>query len=272
MTRPGSHFLISKYFLERNSNILVAKPCGVSKNQAEELLKISIKFKKKIFCDFTYHFSSVIKIIQLDSKLKKTIQELQEYVSYRTSLGIVQSDLDVIADLACHDFYILGLLTKSQPLSVQCLNIGGASNSLVKSVVINLRYKSGLSAVIHVGWNSPNKIRYSSFISDSSGIVIDENTISSPIKYIRYKKLSDNYLNLTYANRNQSNTRYSMGPSYSPIVSQKESLATEFEEIAQNLHGKNNKLPTVIDAINIWKVIDSCRKSLKSNEGKFVKI
>lgn len=272
MTRPSSHYKLATYFLNKKSNILLAKPCGVSKTECQDLYMKSIEVKKKIFCDFTYHFSSSVKLLQNDKKFAKTLKNLQEYVSYRTSLGIVQSDLDVIADLACHDFYILKLLTKSKPKSVQCLNLTNKKSKVIKSALINLRYKSGLSATIHVGWNSPSKVRRLSFVSENSGIILDENDISSPVKFITYKPEIKNYLNLTNSEKNRNNTSYSKGELYVPVVITKEPLALEFNEISKSLMKRQVRLPTIVDAIEIWGIIEACRVSLKSNDGRYVNI
>lgn len=272
MTRPKSHFILTKYFLSKNCNILLAKPCGVSKIQAQELHMKSIEVNKKIFCDFTYHFSSTIRSLQNDRKFVKTIENLQEYVSYRTSLGIVQSDLDVIADLACHDFYILKLLTKSKPKLVQCLNLTNKNDKVIKSALINLRYESGISATIHIGWNSPSKVRHISIVSDKSGIVIDENDMSNPIKFISYKPESKSYLNLSNSEKNKNNTSYLKGESYVPVIVVKEPLAVEFDEIHKSLKKNRSSVPTIVDAIEIWEIIEACRVSLKSNEGRYVNI
>jgi predicted dehydrogenase len=261
-TRPGSHFELAKYLLLKTKTIILAKPACSSLLEAEQLLSECIKIRgdSNIFVDYTYHFSPLFKKFKEYYLENFEKSEVIEITSYRTSLGIIQSDVSVIADLLSHDLSIFFKMLPLNSLKVQCINSSSTKRGKITSVMANLRWSTGHVLSSHVSWVSPQKTRKITLIGDNKALIASELNVSNKIELINFKSTSNELNTKDKIHRNQS---FSLGDVYSPEIYNEESLFVELTEIA-NSHKYNNTqdLYSLSDAIAIWKIIEALEKSL----------
>lgn len=269
-TRPSSHLELISLFADFNIACLVTKPSGKSKQDALSIKEISDKKNIKVYCDFTYHFSIYINYLLQDKKAQEIISNMREYVSYRTSLGIIQADVDVIADLAVHDIYILKLLRGKMPSRVSALSLGVGPGNQIESAFISLVWNDSFSAAIHVSWKSPKKSRLISIISDNAGITVEEFNQQAPIQIVEITPGFQSSSNLGPELIKTRNESYSIGSIEQPTISQGESLSIEFEALVEALR-HNGKFPSISDAVDVWSVVEGIRKSIE-NDGETIEI
>jgi predicted dehydrogenase len=262
-TRPSSHKKLAKYFIKNQVNVLITKPCGISFVDAEEIAVLAEEYGVKAYCDFTYHFSPLVDFLVSDSSVAKVIEEMHEYTSYRTSLGIVQSDVDVLADLAVHDIYILLLLKSELPLFVNCLRTGSSVGSKLHAAVLTLTWADGFISVVHVSWSSPKKVRLITISSKGRGVLVEEMNREAPIQIVEFQSNSSQYDTLTVEEKYSRNVSYTMGNLQVPQIDMYEALAKEMEEIAKALNTSNDslKIPTARSAANVWRIVEALRES-----------
>lgn len=262
-TRPSSHKYLAAYFIGKGSNVLITKPCGLSSMEAGEIAELANKAGVKAFCDFTYHFSPLINFLVNNPSTSQLTKEMQEYTSYRTSLGIVQSDVDVLADLAVHDIYILLLLKAKLPQFVNCLRTNAWESAQLNAAFLTLTWDDGFTAAIHVSWNSPKKVRLISIASRSHGLLLEEMNREAPIQLIYFSPNDSDYGALSAEERYTRNISFTMGNLEVPQIDMYEALARETEMIAEALSNPDSTLgiPTARDAANVWKVVEALRES-----------
>jgi predicted dehydrogenase len=85
--------------------------------------------------------------------------ELYYLDTARLNLGLYQTDVNVIFDLAPHDVSILNYVLGGPPLSVHAWASRHAHRRLEDVAYLRLRYESGLTANVHVSWLDPCKVR-----------------------------------------------------------------------------------------------------------------
>jgi predicted dehydrogenase len=262
-TRPSSHKFLASYFIKKQINVLITKPCGISSADAEEIAALADKEGVKVFCDFTYHYSPQINFLISDPSVTPVVKDMREYTSYRTSLGIVQSDVDVLADLAVHDIYILLLLKSQLPTSVSCLRTNSPEVSQIQAAFLTLMWADGFTAAIHVSWNSPKKVRLISIASKNRGILLEEMNREAPIQLVFFSPNDSDYNALTPEERHTRNVSYTMGNLEVPQIEIYEALAREIEMIAQELIDPESlsSIPTARSAAKVWKVVEALRES-----------
>ena len=262
-TRPSSHKFLAAHFIKNRINILIAKPCGLSSAEADGIATLAEQAGVKVFCDFTYHFSPLINFLVADPSAKSVVKEMREYTSYRTSLGIVQSDVDVLADLAVHDIYILLLLKSELPIFVNCLRTNPSDNARLHAAFFTLNWADGFTAAIHVSWNSPKKVRLISIASKDRGVLLEEMNREAPIQLVHFAPNDSDYGALTAEERYTRNVSFTMGNLEVPQIEMYEALAQEVEMIAQALTVPDSvsTIPTARSAANVWRVVEALRKS-----------
>lgn len=272
-TRPSSHKVLAEHFIRKHVNVLITKPCGTSSLEASEIANLAAEFGVQVFCDFTYHFSPLINFLQVNQTAKQIVDGMREYGSYRTALGIVQADVDVLADLAVHDIYILLLLKGRLPLSVQCLQTNSSSDTRLHAAFNALTWDDGFKATIHVSWNSPKKVRLISITSQDHGILLEEMNREAPIQLVHFAPTDADYAQLTAEERYTRNVSFTMGNLEVPNIDMYEALSREIESIATALRSESSSLslPTARDASAVWKVVEALRESnLKTGEVQYV--
>lgn len=262
-TRPESHKSLASYFINKGVNILITKPCGLNSKEAREISTLANTKQTKVFCDFTYHFSPLINFLMTDNIAKAIVCDMREYISYRTSLGIIQVDVDVLADLAVHDIYILYLLKKSLPATVSCLKSNSSLSDQLQSAVMTMTWADGFVATIHVSWNSPRKVRLISITSSDRAILLEELNKDFPIQLVHFAPNDIEYSSLSAQEKQTRNVSYTMGNLELPVVDLYEALSNEFEQIAEVLLNSQQpcSLPDAKAAEGVWRVIEALRKS-----------
>lgn len=269
-TRPSSHLELINLFADFNVDCLVTKPSGKSKQDAISIQDISQSKNIKVYCDFTYHFSTYISYLLHDKKAQEIISNMREYVSYRTSLGIIQADVDVIADLAVHDIYILKLLKGKMPSRVSAISLGVGPGNQIESAFVSLIWNDSFRAALHVSWKSPRKSRLISIISDNAGITLEELNQQAPVQIVEITPGFKSSINLGPELIKTRNESYSIGSIEQPTIPPGESLAIEFESLVEALRN-NGEFPSISDAVDVWSVVEGIRKSIE-NDGETVEI
>jgi predicted dehydrogenase len=270
-TRPASHLKLVELFASYGVSCLITKPSGISHFDAMTMQNYSKSYGIKIFCDFTYHFSPYINFLLEDERAMAIIREMKEYVSYRTALGIIQSDVDVIADLAVHDIYILKLLKGSIPQNVNALSLGVDLGKQIHSAFVSLRWEDGFSAALHVSWKAPKKTRQISIISDSDGVILEELNSAAPLQLVKITPGFSNLSQLDPAILKSRNESYTLGNAELPIIVPSEALANEFAQLVRALRSESEEFPSIDDAVDIWSVVEAIRYSMTSG-GSYINV
>jgi predicted dehydrogenase len=251
-TKPASHFELAQHFIQQGKNIVLPKPVTTSAEDAKKLLDQAFKLNVNVFCDYTYFYSDNFKF--MNSWIREN--EFLHYTSYRCSLGILQSDVDVIADLASHDFSMLYKLTGEVPYEIYSLDTSHETyygNST--SATVFAKWKNGLTADINVSWNAPKKIRKVTLNGAKSSLLIDETNLLQQLSVVEFSKNEgpESLSNLSY----RRNTSFTLGEEKFINLERTESLATEIETLYSNIIGetKMEDTFTLSDSVKVWEYI-----------------
>src|SRR3989304_3762589 len=117
VTPVSTHFDIAKEALLNGKHVFVEKPFTATTAQATELIELAEKKGLKIMVDHTFIFTSAVRKIK-DVIDDGTLGHLYYYDSTRVNLGLFQHDVNVIWDLAPHDFAIMDFLLADKPIAL----------------------------------------------------------------------------------------------------------------------------------------------------------
>ena len=172
-TPISTHYELAKEALLRGKHVLIEKPMTVTVTQANELIRLAELNQKVLMVDHTFIYTGAVR------KIKRIIDsgELGEFYFYdsvRINLGLLQPDVNVLWDLAPHDFSIMAYLIDKEPISVSAVGTApvrwnGWKNESV--VYIAVEFADGTLAHFHVNWLSPVKVRRT-LISGSRKMIV----------------------------------------------------------------------------------------------------
>jgi predicted dehydrogenase len=180
VTPVSMHFDLALRALEAGKHVLIEKPLAASSAQAEELIRRADAAGLVLLPGHTFLYSPPV------TKIRALLQAGELGNVYflslsRVNLGIHQSDVSVVWDLAPHDLSILSYWLGSMPEEVSAMTRSCILPGIPDVAFINLRYASGTVAHLELSWLSPVKLRRTSIIGSEKMVVYDD-TSNEPIR------------------------------------------------------------------------------------------
>lgn len=260
----GLHYHYAKLALENGKHIWVEKPFTATTQEAEELIEIAEKKNLKIFVDHTFIYTGAVQ------KIKEIIDRgdlgnILYFDSVRVNLGLFQTDVNVIWDLAAHDLSIMDYIINYK---VKAIAANGIANYYDHENVahISIYFEENCFAHFHVNWTSPVKIRRVMIGGDKKMLVFDDMENFEKIKVydssIEIKDKETIYDALI---------QYRIGDMYSPKVNQTEALALGVKEFIDSIKENRQPLTNGVNGLKVVKILEAADQSIK-NQGKLIHI
>lgn len=263
-TPVDTHYPLAKAALEEGKHIWVEKPFTSNSAEAEALIALSEKKNLKIFVDHTFIYTGAV------MKMKEIIDSgdlgnIYYFDSVRINLGLFQSDVNVIWDLAPHDLSIMNFVL---PQKVIAVTANGIANYYKQENVahISVYFESNCFAHFHVNWTSPVKIRKMIAGGDKKMLVFDD------MENIEKIKIYDSGIRMNNKeNIYDALVQYRIGDMYSPKVNQTEALSLGVSEFINSINENKLPLTNAYDGLEVVKILEAANKSIK-NKGKLIEI
>jgi predicted dehydrogenase len=172
-TPPASHYPIAKACLEQGLHALVEKPLTLNSAHAEELIQIAEARGLTLMVGHTFVYNPAVLALKelIDSGELGDIYYLN---AVRVNLGLFQTDLNVMWDLAPHDISIFCYLLDSSPVSVSAQGEAYVIKNIHDIAYMNLVFPNNILAHSHVSWLDPCKIRRITVVGSKKMVVYDD--------------------------------------------------------------------------------------------------
>jgi predicted dehydrogenase len=258
ITPVSTHFDLAKRALLNGKHVFVEKPFTATIAQAEELIELADRKKLTIMVDHTFIFTGAVKKIKRLIE-EKTLGDLYYYDSVRVNLGLFQSDVNVIWDLAPHDFSVMDYLVDEKPSAVSACGKAHV-NCLEDTAYITVHFDNNLIAHFNVNWLSPVKVRTTLLGGEKRMLVWNDLEADEKIRI--YDK------GVVATNRESSydlRVSYRSGDMYAPKVDQIEALRYETEYFLSCLTTGERPLNDGQAGLRVVRLLEACSRSLKQN-------
>lgn len=265
ITPVYTHYELAYQALSHGKNIIVEKPFTSTVDQAERLIELADKNNLKIMIDHTYIFTGAVrKIKELISG--RILGDLYYYDSTRVNLGLFQHDVNVIWDLAPHDFSIMDYVLDAKPVAISAHGKSHFSNNLEDVAYITFYFEDNLIAHFNLNWLSPVKVRTTLIGGQNKMLVWNDLESDEKIKiYDKGVKVEsrEGIYNLL--------VEYRSGDMFSPKIDQKEALRTEIEYFIDCINNNTPPFNDGLSGLRIVKMLEATDKSIKNN-GEIIKL
>ncbi len=265
-TPVSTHFPLALQALQSGKHVLVEKPMTTTSEDAMRLIDEAERRKLILMVDHTFVYTGAVRKIRelID---KGSLGDIYYYDSTRVNLGLFQSDVDVIWDLAVHDLSIMDYILPSSPVAVSATGVGHLSGAAENIAYVTVFYENSLIAHLNVNWLSPVKIRRTLIGGSKQMIVYDDIESSEKVKV--YDK------GVTVKNGDESRYKllvsYRSGDIYSPQIDVTEALRIEAQHFADCI--KTGKAP-ITDGhagLRVVSVLEAATQSMK-RQGRAVRL
>ncbi|MEO1515090.1 MAG: Gfo/Idh/MocA family oxidoreductase [Bacteroidota bacterium] len=254
-----SHFGLAKDALEHGKHVLLEKPMTASVAEAQELVELALAKEKVLMVDHTYLYNPAVEKIKeiVDAG---TLGHIKYIDSTRINLGLFQTDVNVLWDLAPHDISICNYLMNDQPKAIQAIGVSHTDSDLENIAYLTLFYSDNRIAHFNCSWVSPVKIRQMLIGGDQKMIVYNDLETTEKIRV--YDK---GYSVLPKDERNRLLVDYRVGDVLIPKVKQKEALAGMAEDFCKAIREGGRPLSDFHSGLQVVSILEAAGLSMKSN-------
>jgi predicted dehydrogenase len=223
-TPVRSHFELALSALKAGKHVLIEKPMTETTEQARRLIDAARRSHRVLMVDHTFVYTPAIRKLR-DLVRAGELGSIYYYDSIRVNLGLFQHDVNVIWDLAVHDFSILEYVLAEHPIAVSANGASPVPQSLESVAYISLFFGSGTIAHVNVNWLAPVKVRQILVGGSRKMIVYNDLEPSEKIKvYDKGVTLTDDPDKIY-----QMRVGYRAGDMWAPQLETREGLAAEVE-------------------------------------------
>jgi predicted dehydrogenase len=233
-TPVATHFELGMAALRAGKHLWLEKPMAETSLQARKLVDEAERRTRLLIVDHTFIYTGAVRRMR-DILASGDLGRLYYYDSVRVNLGLFQRDVNVISDLAVHDFSILDYLLAEHPSAVSASGINHFPGTPENLAYITLFYASGPIAHANVSWLAPVKVRQILLGGSQKMIIYDDLEPSEKIK------VYDKGISFTDDPRQIYEMRvgYRTGDMWAPKLDGSEALKVEAEHLVDCLeHGK----------------------------------
>jgi len=180
-TPVRTHYALAMQALRNGKDVWLEKPMTETADQARRLVDEAQRRGRLLHVDHTFVYTGAVR------KMREIIGggdlgKVLYYDATRVNLGLFQHDVNVISDLAVHDFAILDYLLDESPAAVTASGTSHYPGTPENLAHITLYYDSGAIAHIGVNWLAPVKVRQVLVGGSKKMIVYDDLQPSEKVK------------------------------------------------------------------------------------------
>jgi predicted dehydrogenase len=263
-TPPTTHASMAMRLIEAGKHVLVEKPMAAKSADARRMIAAAQARDVVLMVGHTFEYHSAVWMLR-DMIRAGDIGDLYYVDSARLNLGLYQSDVNVIYDLAPHDISIFNHILGHKPTTVHAWASRNAHPFLEDVAYLRLYYSQpGVCANIHVSWLDPHKVRRVTVVGSKKMVVYNDLAADERIRVhdkgvIREQSDDD---------ETQPPMSYRYGDVISPYLTVNEPLKVEDQHFVDcavsgerpQTHGENG--------LAVVEVLEAAQRSLR--EGRSV--
>jgi predicted dehydrogenase len=256
-TPPHTHAAVARQAIEAGKHVLVEKPLATTGADSQMLIDESEKRGLTLMVGHTFLYNAAVLRLR-DAVRSGELGRVCYVDSARLNLGLYQSDVNVVWDLAPHDVSISNFVLGSLPSSVSCWGVHRTAG--VEDVAsLQLDYPSiETSTSIRVSWLDPCKVRRTTVVGTEKMAVYND---LNDLERIRIYDRGVSYpVEPDYA----MPTSYRYGDVVSPYVDFREPLGLEDTDFVNA--ALVGRLPQANGrhGMAVVRIIEAAQQSLKS--------
>jgi len=256
-TPPASHAALGQKAIAAGKHVLIEKPLATTTDAARSLVEAADAAGVVLMPGHTFEHNAAV------HKLRELVRggelgPLFYLDCARLNLGLYQTDVNVILDLAPHDISIANFVLGSRPTTVTAWGSRHVHPDLEDVAYLRLDYADpGVRTHIHVSWLDPHKVRRITAVGSKKMVVYNDMADGERIRVYDKSAVppdSDGPL---------SEVAYHLGDVVSPYVAFAEPLAVQDQHFVDCI--ANGSRPSVdgSSGVAVVQVLECAQISLQ---------
>jgi predicted dehydrogenase len=254
-TPVATHHTLASAALRAGKHVFVEKPLAVSYDEAEQLVELARERELTLMCGHTFLYSPPVKAIKslIDSG---ELGDIYFISMSRVNLGIHQTDVSVVWDLAPHDLSILRYWLGENPAYVSAVSRSCIIEDKPDVAFANLGYANGTLAHLELSWLAPSKLRRTTVVGSHQMIVYDDGS-PEPVR------IYDSGVNFRDPESfGEYKLSYRTGTITSPPIAGQEPLFVELADFCEAVRSGSTPVSSPAIGLDVVRAIEAVDRSL----------
>ncbi|GIE98434.1 Gfo/Idh/MocA family protein [Paractinoplanes rishiriensis] len=258
-TPPATHVPLGLAAIRAGKHVLIEKPLATTAAGAEELIQAAKEAGVTLMVGHTFEYNGAVWMLR-ELIQSRELGDLYYLDSSRLNLGLYQSDVNVVFDLAPHDISIANHVLGATPTSVQAWGARHIDPAFEDVAHLQLGYDDiGVQAHIHVSWLDPRKVRLITAVGSKKMAVYDDTNAEERIR-VHDKAVRRGTEGGTGGGSGAM--QYHHGPVTSPVVRFDEPLAVQARHFVDCLTTGAQPRTDGASGLAVVQVIEAAQLSL----------
>jgi len=256
-TPVRSHYKLALAALRAGKHVFLEKPLAQTSDQVRHLIEEADRRKLILMVDHTFLYTPAVQKIR-ELIMGGSLGEIYYYNGIRASLGLFQSDVNVIWDLAVHDISIIQYIFNENPVAVSATGACHVMGTHANMAHMTLFFQSSCIAHISVNWLSPVKVRQTYIGGSRKMIVYDDLETTEKIK------IYDKGITVRRAEEDAHQFRigYRAGDVWAPHLPVKEALQTEAEHFVSCVRTGASPISNGMTGLQVVEILEATSRSI----------
>jgi predicted dehydrogenase len=259
-TPASKHADMAQAVLDAGKHVMVEKPLAMSSQDALRLVEKAESQKLVLMAGHVFEFNPAV-IALRDLVQNGELGRVLYLYSARVNLGIIRDDLNVMWNLAPHDFSILNFVLRQSPLAVSTRGFRLLGRDLEDVAFITVEYPGGIVAHVHVSWLDPNKTRRMTVVGENKMAVYDDVSQDERIRIYDKGVMRDSIPDLYGEFRLV--TRF--GDVHIPNLPTTEPLRAECAHFVACIRTRQTPISDGIDGYRVVRMLEAAQESMEQN-------
>ncbi len=258
-TPPSTHVPVALEAIAAGKHVLVEKPLATTSAGARSLIEAAEQAGVTLMVGHTFEYNPAVwKLRELIHG--QSLGEIYYLDSARLNLGLYQSDVNVILDLAPHDVSIINHVLGETPRAVQAWASRHAHPRFEDVAYLRLFYDDErLAANIHISWLDPCKVRRVTAVGSAKMAVYDDLATEERIRVLdRGVNPRSSFDDLT-----QPPMSYRYGDITAPFVMSDEPLSVQDRHFADSIAAGTTPNTDGLCGLAVVEVLECAQRSLE---------
>jgi predicted dehydrogenase len=259
-TPVSTHYPFARRALQAGKHVLVEKPLATSSQQVIDLMDLAEQHNRSLMVDHTFIYTGAVRHMRAMIDAGE-IGDLLYFDSVRISLGLVQSDINVIWDLAPHDFSIMDYLCAQDPVSISATGTKHLGCPFENIAFVTAHFDGTMIAHFHLNWLAPVKVRKTLVGGSKKMITYDDMEAVEKIR-VYDKGIS---VNPDPACRERLLTGYRNGDVVAPNLDTSEALRLMASEFVDSIVQRRLPISDGYAGYRVVRLLEAAQQSMQLN-------
>ncbi len=262
-TPVHTHHTLARQALLAGKHVLVEKPMCMTEAECLDLIALAEERHLTLMVDHTFVYHGAVRKVK-EMVTSGQLGEILYFDSVRVNLGLFQTDINVVWDLAPHDLSIMDYILQKTPRTIHASGACHAGNGLEDVAYITVNFDDNIIAHFHVSWLSPVKIRQMLIGGTRQMVVYDDLEPMEKIKI--YDKGIEVQSPESEEVRYQQLVKYRIGDMLSPVLDLTEALKLEVDHFVDCVLTGTPPITDGQAGLRVVQILEAANRSLKTGE------